>query len=88
MLMHTKGVLIMTPLSAMVLTGKLLAECCIWRSGLSEAEAVQWEEFVGQLTPAADAAARIDAFRFRGAKADATTPSGPAAIVAALKATR
>ena len=59
-----------------VLEGKPLAEYCVWRKGLSEAEGKQWDEFVSSLTPGNDLPKRLDAFHFAGEPKPPATNEG------------
>lgn len=46
-----------------VLEGETLAQYCLWRNGLNEAEATEWDELIAELSPKT-AAERLEGFRF------------------------
>jgi hypothetical protein len=58
-------------LGKLALTGRKLAEVVVWRNGLTEPEAAQWDAFLTSLKPGKDLGAKLKAFRFEGEPKDA-----------------
>ena len=51
-------------LGGVSLTGEELLKYCLWRTGLEEKKAVEWEQFIANLKPDEDAVTKLDNFRF------------------------
>ena len=82
-------------LGSVSLTGEKLLAYCRWRTSLEEKKAVEWEQFLTNLMPGADATNKMNNFRFAGEpeQIDANglkrdSDIGKELIGAALKASR
>lgn len=67
------------------LTGDALVQYCVWRTGLDEPHAREWEAFLGTLRPGMDLRQRLGAFRFVGEPKSEDPSRGVAAILNALR---
>jgi len=53
-------------LGSVSLTGEKLLNYCLWRTGLEEKKAVEWEQFLTNLKPGVDATNKLNNFLFVG----------------------
>ena len=51
-------------LGGVSLTEEELLKYCLWRTGLEEKKAVEWEQFLANFRPGEDAIKKLDNFRF------------------------
>jgi len=60
-----------------ILAGQELGEYCLWRKGLTKAEAAKWDQFLAGLKPDQTLPGKIKAFRFQPLKPGQTAADHP-----------